>query len=243
MSKLLTHVPPRRWDNKKIAQIDKMPKNYPIDNSVYHVFNKSIAGYKIFNERKEFTRMLNIVKHYQFENPPIKFSKFLRGDEDFSDKIKTLSVNPDNQMLVKIVAYCIMPTHIHLILQQLKDNGISKFTSNILNSYTRYFNLKYKRKGPLWEGRTKRVLVESDEQLLHLTRYIHLNPVTAYLVDSAEKWHSSSYNEYISSGEAKNKICSFKEILDIKPHRYKTFVEDQKSYQRELAKIKHLYFE
>jgi putative transposase len=76
-----------------------------------------------------------------------------------------------------------MPTHIHLVLRQLKDGGISKFMSNILNSYSRYFNIKHNRKGPLWEGRFRKVLVGSDEQLLHLTRYVHLNPVTACLVD------------------------------------------------------------
>ncbi len=76
-----------------------------------------------------------------------------------------------------------MPTHIHLILKQLKEDGISAYMSKILNSYTCYFNRRTKRKGPLWESRFKRVEVTSDEQLLHLTRYIHLNPVTAHIVE------------------------------------------------------------
>ena len=67
----------------------------------------------------------------------------------------------------------------------------------LLNSYTRYFNEKIKRKGPLWEGRFKKVLVNSDEQLLHLTRYVHLNPVSAGIVEKPEDWPCSSYREYI----------------------------------------------
>ena len=95
----------------------------------------------------------------------------------------------------------------------------------------------------MWEGRFKNVLVESDEQLLHLTRYIHLNPVAAYLVDKPENWSASSYKEYLSGDNDKNKICEYSEILEIEPSFYKEFVEDRISYQREIAKIKELILE
>ena len=78
---------------------------------------------------------------------------------------------------------------------------------DILNSYSRYFNTKQKRKGPLWEGRFENVLIKTDEQLLHLTRYIHLNPVTAYLVDQAKDWQASSYNEYLENSDFNECIC------------------------------------
>ncbi|MCK4518649.1 MAG: transposase [Candidatus Omnitrophica bacterium] len=221
-----------------------MSKNYPIEGNVYHVFNKSIAGYKIFNDITEFSRILNTIRYYQIENPRTKFSKFTKTNSDDSRRIKELLPESDQGRLVKIVAYCIMPTHVHLILNQLQDDGISIFTSNVFNSYTRYFNIKYNRKGPLWEGRSKRVLVESDEQLIHLTRYVHLNPVTAYLVNIPEQWHTSSYNEYLSNIEKEeDKICEFDELLDIDPISYKEFVDDQISYQRELKSIKDLCLE
>ncbi|MCM8795996.1 MAG: transposase [Candidatus Omnitrophica bacterium] len=148
-----------------------------------------------------------------------------------------------NDKRVEIIAYCIMPTHLHLILKQLKNNGISVFMGNILNSYSRYFNLKHKRKGPLWEGRFKNILVKNDEQLLHLTRYIHLNPVTASLVSNPEDWNASSYREYLQQVQAVEKICKYDDILEIDPVSYKKFVEDRISYQRDLAKIKNLIFE
>jgi putative transposase len=133
-----------------------------------------------------------------------------------------------------------MPTHIHFILKQLKKNGISAFMRLILDSYTRYFNIKHQRKGPLWQSRFKNVLVESDEQMYHLTRYIHLNPVTAGLVEKPEQWMPSSYLEYIQQGNKKQRTCRFEDILTIQPLEYKDFVENRVNYQKELALIKHL---
>ena len=111
----------------------------------------------------------------------------------------------------------------------------------VLKSYSKYFNKKYKRKGPLWETRFKNVHVDTDEQLLHLTRYIHLNPVTALLVKKPEDWNFSSYKEYLR--ESPRKICEFEEFIPIEKNEYKLFVEERIDYQKELAKIKHLLLE
>lgn len=216
-----------------------MRKDLLVTEEIYHVFNKSIAEFKIFNNTNELIRMQNIIYYYQKENPEIKFSKFIKLTQDEQDKKQIALIQKED--IVQILTYCVMPTHIHLVLKQLKQNGISIFMNNILNSYSRYFNIKHKRKGPLWEGRFKNILVTNDEYLLHLTRYIHLNPVTIKLVDKPEDWQASSYNEYISRDS--NKICDYEKILNIEPMRYKEFVEDRISYQRELAKIKSLLIE
>lgn len=210
---------------------------------IYHVFNKSIAGFKIFNIKSEFSRMIATIHYYQREKPSMKFSKFIKlakFQKNKNDKSIPIS---DKEKLVEIIAYCLMPTHLHLILKQLKENGISSFMSNILNSYTRYFNTRHNRKGPLWEGRFKNVLVETDEQLFHLTRYVHLNPVTAYLINKPEEWPASSYQEYILKDIGKDRICKYDDILEIEPASYRKFVENMSSYQRELATIKKLLLE
>ena len=121
------------------------------------------------------------------------------------------------------------------------DEGISLYMKNLLNSYTRYFNTKTKRKGPLWQGRFKSVLIKTDEQLLHLTRYIHLNPTSEDLVEKPEDWPYSSYNEYLRNSE--EPLCSFSKYLDIEPKTYKEFVESRKDYQKRLSEIKHLLLE
>jgi len=226
-----------------------MRKDLLVTGEIYHVFNKSIAEYKIFNNDPEFLRMINVICYYQREKPAIKFSDFIRSPEAKQNHPKPMDHFPprrwergNKEKLVEVIAYCIMPTHLHLTLKQLKENGVSTFMSNILNSYARYFNTKHERKGPLWEGRFKSVSVETDEQLLHLTRYIHLNPATACLVDKPEEWPVSSYREYLSRTD-NSRICKYDDILDIKPKDYKEFVEDRISYQRELAKIKHLFLD
>jgi len=220
----------------KRIKIKKMRKDKLTSGNVYHVFTKSIAQFNIFNNNDEALRMLKTISYYQRINPETKFSKYII----LTKKTKTGKerIIQEKEKLIEIIAYCIMPTHIHLILKQLKKNGISKFMNNILNSYSRYFNTKHKRKGPLWETRFKNILVETDEYLLHLTRYVHLNPVTANLVDKPEDWQASSYNEYLLKPD--NKICEYSDILDIDPVSYKKFVSDRISYQKELAKIKHL---
>jgi putative transposase len=210
-------------------------KDLLVEGEVYHIFNKSIAGFKIFNTDSEFERMLLTLWYYQQSKPVTKFSYFIKFHND--QQIK------EDDKLVDIIAFCLMPTHIHLILKQLKENGISIFMANVLNSYSKYFNTKYTRKGPLYEGRFKNVLVKNTEQLYHLTRYIHLNPVTAHLVKRPEDWNASSYREYISKIDESENICRYDGLFDIDPHTYEKFVTSRIDYQKELAKIKDLIIE
>lgn len=205
-----------------------------VTGEIYHVYNKSIAEFVIFNNDTEYSRIKDTVKYYQIENQPVKFSQF----GAYINNIKQEAIE---KKLVEIICYCFMPTHIHLALKQLAEDGISNFMRYILNSYSHYFNIKHNRRGPLWEGNFKKVLVESDEQMLHLTRYIHLNPVAAYIVNNPIDWKWSSYSEYISGkGDG---ICKHADVLDVTPETYKLFVENRIDYQRELAKIKNMMFD
>jgi len=216
-------------------------KDELVIDEYYHICSKSIAGYKIFNTKEEYLRMLFSMRYYQIKGISVAFSDFMKKSSIDSFNEKFFEVSDKKDFLVNITAFCIMPTHIHLIVQQLVEKGISRFMSNILNSYTRYFNLKHKRRGPLWEGRFKSVLVENDEQLLHLTRYIHLNPTSAGIIDKPQEWIFSSYREYI--GKCENSLCNIKDVMDISKQDYKRFVEDRILDQRELAQIKHLILE
>lgn len=207
---------------------------------IYHVFTRSIAGFKVFSADAEFRRIIQTMRFYQKENPPLRFCRFIKmkdAEKEISDAVERWS---NRDKLVRIYAYCIMPTHIHVLLKQLKVNGTSIFMSNVLNSYARYFNTKLKRKGPLWEGNFKNALVRTDEQLIHLTRYIHLNPVTAYLANMAEEWSASSYKEYLGEIQPEDRICECENVLEVEPNAYREFVNDNISYQRELATIKKL---
>ena len=207
---------------------------------LYHVFNRSIANFIIFNNAAEFFRMINLIKYYR-RKEAVNFSRYADlmkcKPEEIINTDELISKEND---IVQIVCYCLMPTHFHLIIKELTTGGTSTFTMNILNSYTRYFNIKHNRKGPLWESRSKKVLIETDEQLLHLTRYIHLNPVTSYLSDKPEDWVYSSYKEYVSNTGPGKKICDYRDYLLLKPDIYEKFIYEGISYQRELAKSKKL---
>lgn len=212
-------------------------------NEVYHIFNRSIARLPIFIDRNDYERVLDLVNYYRFSSPPLRFSHYKRlSIEQKVEFEKSFMVN-ENSML-EILAYCIMPNHFHFLLKPKKDNAVSDFMRNLQNSYSKYFNTKRERTGSLFQFMFKAVRMETDQQLLHVSRYIHLNPVTSYLreIKDLDAYEWSSFKDYVSN------IRSFvnKEMVlgNFKSNQeYKKFVFDQAEYQRELDKIKHLALE
>jgi len=97
---------------------------------------------------------------------------------------------------IKVHAYCLMSNHFHILMETLHPN-LSKSVQWINVSYAVYFNRKYKRNGHLFQGRFKSVLVDADSYLKQLSRYIHLNPVRAGIVDHPTDYDWSSYTAFI----------------------------------------------
>jgi len=100
------------------------------------------------------------------------------------------------QTAIAMIAYCLMPNHYHFLVH-LKSDDLSRLLQPVLVSYSKSFNRRYARVGPLFQGPFKAVHVDRNEYLLQLSRYIHLNPVTAGLVASPQEWEYSSYQDYI----------------------------------------------
>ena len=200
------------------------------EGDFFHVFNKSIAGFQIFKDAFNIKRFINTLEYYnQNPSPKLNLSRFMRANKDH-----TFSgiLHNQNTIYIKILAYCIMPDHYHLLVKIKKERYFSHFMSVIENSFSRYFNVKFNRKGPLWQSRFKAVLIESNEELLHVSRYIHLNPVTSYYVDKPEEWEWSSYRTYLKNME------QFQEISISNSTAYKNFVDNNIDYQRQLKEIK-----
>jgi len=222
-----------------------MRKEELVTGEIYHVMNKSIAGFKIFHTQSDYERMLDMIRFFSMQGPLPKFSKFRSRagvlKKGFAPHLAEFAVG--QKQLVQIDSYCLMPTHFHLMVKQLEDEGISSFMSNLLNTYARYFNTKRKRKGPLWVGRYKAVHVTSDEQATHLTRYIHLNPTTANLVKKPQHWSYSSYAEFVEPKSVDYPMCNFEGLIPMSSREYRSFVEDEIAYQKELGIIKHLVLE
>ncbi len=95
-----------------------------------------------------------------------------------------------------IHVFCLMDNHYHLLLETPKGN-LSQIMLHINGAYTNYFNIKHKRRGHLFQGRYKAIVIEADSYAGELSRYIHLNPVRASLIDVPEKYKWSSYRYYL----------------------------------------------
>lgn len=219
----------------------------PIRNTVfanehlYHIFNRGINHIPIFSQNKDYQRFKELMDYCHYADYPFKFSYFKSLPCEERTKIK----RDLKERFVNFIAYCLMPNHFHFVLRQKKEKGITSFINRLLTSYTKYFNLKYKRTGPLFDGRFKAVLIETDEQLMHLVRYIHLNPFSSFLIKEKSGLFSyqwSSFVEYLNPN--KEDFCEEKQLIlslfKNNQENFKKFTLDQADYQRNLEIIKHL---
>ncbi|MFH0937216.1 MAG: transposase [Candidatus Daviesbacteria bacterium] len=199
-----------------------------ITGEYYHIYNRGINKQKIFITSRDYQRFTQTFLYYQIQNPKPKFSR--RGSSLFK-------IDPSKK-IVDIICYCLMPDHFHLLVKQVQDNGISEFMRKFTHSYTKYWNVKNKAQGPILQAMFKAVLVESDEQLLHLSRYIHLNPLVSSIVEDLNLYFWSSYNSYIGldnqAVEKEEILKFFKTLKD-----YEQFVLDQADYGTSLELLKH----
>lgn len=216
-----------------------------INEQYYHIFNRGINKQPIFLDRRDYRRALEIFEFYHFAKTPVRYSKFLQNSPVERGKILE-ELRKNSSRRVEPISFCLMPNHFHFLIKQNVENGISRFMADFQNSYTRYFNVKHEKIGPLLQGQFKAVRVEDENQLLHLSRYIHLNPHTSYLMRTVEElvnYQWSSFPGFLNLSQ--NNICSTTEILTYfkKSDDYRNFVFDQADYQRTLKMIEHLTFE
>ena len=159
-----------------------------VPESYYHVYTRGVNKQQIFLDESDYLFFLSLFKRYLSKDSTSDQSEGTY--QKFNDSIEVL-------------AYCLMPNHFHLLLFQIEKGGMSKLMHGIMTSYSRYFNVKYKRSGPLFESRYKGSRISSDEYLLHISRYIHLNPgewidyphssIRAYLYNDIPDWMNKKH--------------------------------------------------
>lgn len=184
----------------------------------YHVYNRGVEKRLIFMDDTDYVVFLGLLK------------KYLIGQDDAKThrhKFSNLSEE------VELLAYCLMPNHIHLLFHQLTEDGITKLMRRVMTGYVMYFNNKYNRVGALFQGRYKAAHINADAYLHHISRYIHLNPI------SHEDYAYSSYKYYTEHKPAPewlhtNYILSLFEH----PETYKLFVDDYVDTKQELSVLK-----
>lgn len=212
-------------------------------NEIYHIFNRGVEKRPIFLNRKNYFRFLEITNYYRFQKSPFKFSYYKALPLTEQEKILR-NLQEGSQKLVDIFSFCLLPNHIHFLLKQLVDGGISKFISKVTNSWSRYFNTRNKRIGHLFQGNFGASRIEDDEQFIHVSRYIHLNPITSCLIkiENLIGYEYSSYPEYLNK---KTGFCNVNPIISFfkTAKDYERFINDQADYAKTLESIKHLVLE
>ena len=199
-----------------------------VNENYYHIFNRGVEKRTVFLTGHDYKRFLNTLIYYQIEESNVKFS---------SRSLLNIISAQNSKKQVEIIGYCLMPNHYHLLLKQNIDNGISTLLRKVSNSYTKYFNTKHERVGPLFQGAFKARLIENNEALLHVLRYIHLNP----FVDGSDQvldlsYPYSSYGEYVN----KQRICNTRIAKELLVGQdFSAFHKDQIEYAREIKSAMH----
>jgi len=134
---------------------------------VYHVLNRGNAGQEIFHKEQDYRAFIDLMKEAK------------------------------RKFAIKLFAYCLMPTHFHMIVKQSVREALSKFMQWLMTSHVRRYHRHYGSSGHVWQGRFKSFLIEEDNHLITVLRYVEGNPVRAGLVQSAREWPWSSHRETI----------------------------------------------
>ncbi|MFH0803883.1 MAG: transposase [Candidatus Tagabacteria bacterium] len=178
-----------------------------IPGEYYHIYNRSVNKQKIFLDERDWIRFLFLILYFQ---SPINFPQIGRSISYFV-KNRAFDIKKEvvdkiiKNRYVELINFCIMPNHFHLTIREIKENGVSQYMQRILTAYTKYFNTKYGRSGHLFQGPFQIVHIKNNEQLLHLSAYIHRNP--RELKQWKEKEHQypwSSYQDYIEENRWNN---------------------------------------
>ena len=215
-----------------------MPSKYVVRNfaedSYYHIFNRGVEKRNIFLDEKDYRFFETYL--FIYLNP---LKNVLEKHPDLPLRLHNKNLSKE----VKLIAYCLMPNHFHLLLKQKTKDGISKLMKQVANAYTLYFNQKHKRTGALMQGRFKAVPILEDNLLIHIARYIHLNPTSSGLTQDLNSYQWSSYPDYLGKGVFLS--CSKDELLNYfkSTEDFEQFHKDQIDYAKELNRIKHLAIE
>lgn len=211
-------------------------------NEFYHVFNKSIAHQPIFDNTDNLKKIIKIVNYYRYKQK-IKLSKFY----SLPNRIQNEYIEEAHEglPLVEIYSFTFMPNHYHFLLRQLQDKGISRFISDVQNSFAKNFNLINDRNGSLFQTGFKSRRIAYEEDFFHISRYIHLNPVTSNIIKFNEliDYPYTSLNWY--SNNNLNKFVNTEYLLNHFQNlsNYIKFLENQVEYQQKLKRIKDLLIE
>lgn len=173
-----------------------------IEGEYYHIYNRGNSKQLIFNEISDYNYFQNLL-----------FAMNTKRNIKFRDMPDDLFEKSQDNPLIAIGSYCLMPNHFHILLTQTTENGISKFMQKLSTAYAMYYNKKYERTGGLFEGRFKSRHVPNDRYLKYLFSYIHLNPLK--ILDPKWKEHKNFKRKKVMDFLNTYKYSSYLDYLGI----------------------------
>jgi len=185
-----------------------------VNDGIYHIILRGLDDNLIFKDVNDYYR--GIFSIYEFNNAnPVEIKK--RRQARRKEKKREKSGSPSSatldkrDKLVEIYCFCFMPNHIHLLIKQLKEDGLIKFMRKVGTGYAKYFNGKYTRKGYVFQNRFRSVCIEDDKQLQTIFNYIHANPIS--LIEPGWKEKGIKKPEKAAKFLKEYKWSSFKDYL------------------------------
>ena len=187
-----------------------------IEGEYYHVYNRGHNRNRVFIENVNYGFFLSCLRRYYLSR------------EQTSEVFKTSEVCQH----ASFIAYCLMPNHFHFIAQP-HDDSFSHHMQLLTISYTKAINERYERVGAVFQGAFRAKRIDRPEYLLHLSRYIHLNPVRAGLVTRPDDWVYSSYLEYVGlrGGTLPQSGIVLEQLVDLRGLHNLSSVEIRQAYR------------
>lgn len=159
-----------------------MAKQRPqlINGEIYHVSSRTVGDTVIFEDTDDFYRGIFSIYEFNNSNSVSILRRRQQRKEEKNQAVRrptSYSLEDKRNKFVEIWAFSFMPNHFHLIVKQLKDNGIVQFMKKVKGGYAKYYNEKYKRKGHLF-SKFYPVHIKDDEQLKTVFAYVHTNLIS-----------------------------------------------------------------
>lgn len=152
------------------------------EDHIYHVYNRGVEKRNIFSSEQDYLRFIGNLYEFNDRAPALNAGYRFRNIP-IEVRLQYAQKDP----IVRILSFCLMPNHYHLMLQERREGGITAFMRKLGTGYTNYFNLKHDRVGHLFQGKFKSILLKQDAHLTHLPHYIHLNPLDLSLPEWRER--------------------------------------------------------
>jgi putative transposase len=163
---------------------------------LYHALNRGVDRRILFEDSQDYARFVHDMFEFNTPAPAKNVARNRMSDLRSRSSLYQASEGGDifGPRLVDIHGWCLMHNHYHLLLSERVEGGVVLFLRKLNIGYAKYFNERYKRSGTLFQGRTKKILIDNDAHFLHILNYIHLNPLDT--LKGARQWRNREIDNF-----------------------------------------------